>query len=225
MYGLIKGGVLNAVSIGFSPIESEPIKGGGWRYTKWELLEISVVAVPANPNALVVQRAHKAGAALSAENRDHRDWALKCLSAMGDCMKAIDAARDELRDHLKQAKGHLKALGQKPGDDDEPGAVDDADGEDQEGNNELARAARRKAVEELARRGEEAEARYSRRCPTPPKSWRKIDPARQIDFIASDQATCPMGTGSSSTESTWPTSKAGSSSRTTPASSSPARSG
>ena len=37
----------------------------------------------------------KAGAVLSAENRDHRDEALKCLSAMGDCMKAIDASHDE----------------------------------------------------------------------------------------------------------------------------------
>lgn len=54
--GLAKAGVLNTVSIGFQPLEAEPIKGGGTRITKWELLEISVVAVPALPGAVVIGR-------------------------------------------------------------------------------------------------------------------------------------------------------------------------
>jgi HK97 family phage prohead protease len=54
--GLAKAGILNAASIGFQPIEFEPIKDGGYRYTKWELMEISLVAVPCNPEALVVGR-------------------------------------------------------------------------------------------------------------------------------------------------------------------------
>jgi HK97 family phage prohead protease len=54
--GLAKAGILNAASIGFQPVEYEPIKGGGYRYTKWELMEISLVAVPCNPEALVVGR-------------------------------------------------------------------------------------------------------------------------------------------------------------------------
>jgi HK97 family phage prohead protease len=54
--GLAKAGVLNAVSIGFRAIEWEPLKNGGIKYTRWELMELSMVAVPCNPEALVVQR-------------------------------------------------------------------------------------------------------------------------------------------------------------------------
>ncbi len=46
-------GVLNAASVGFLPKKWEPHnKKGGLRYTEWELLEFSLVPVPANPNAL-----------------------------------------------------------------------------------------------------------------------------------------------------------------------------
>lgn len=54
--GLAKARILNAVSVGFRPVESEPIKGGGYRFLKWELMELSFVAVPCNSEALVVQR-------------------------------------------------------------------------------------------------------------------------------------------------------------------------
>jgi HK97 family phage prohead protease len=53
---LTKAGILNAVSVGFEPIEAEPLQGGGVRYKVWELLELSVVSVPANPLAVVVER-------------------------------------------------------------------------------------------------------------------------------------------------------------------------
>ena len=45
-----------AASIGFRPTESEPIKTGGVRFTSWELLEFSLVPVPANPDAHKVMR-------------------------------------------------------------------------------------------------------------------------------------------------------------------------
>jgi HK97 family phage prohead protease len=54
--GLAKAGILSAVSVGFLPIEWEPIRNGGVRYTDWELLELSLVSVPANPSALVTER-------------------------------------------------------------------------------------------------------------------------------------------------------------------------
>lgn len=44
-------GVLNAASVGFQPIEWEPLGTGGHRYTKWSLLEWSFVALPSNPHA------------------------------------------------------------------------------------------------------------------------------------------------------------------------------
>lgn len=50
---LIEQRIIRAVSVGFRPIEATPIKEtGGLRFTAIELLECSVVAVPANANAL-----------------------------------------------------------------------------------------------------------------------------------------------------------------------------
>lgn len=56
----LAAGVLRAVSVGFRAIAVEPIEGsnvGGLRFTKTELVECSLVAVPANPNALAVAKA------------------------------------------------------------------------------------------------------------------------------------------------------------------------
>ncbi|HRP26036.1 phage major capsid protein, partial [Thauera sp.] len=53
---LVEQGILRAVSVGFRPIDDEPMDEkdpwGGRRYTKQELLECSLVSVPANPSAL-----------------------------------------------------------------------------------------------------------------------------------------------------------------------------
>ncbi|WP_342360789.1 HK97 family phage prohead protease [Terrarubrum flagellatum] len=54
--GLTKSGVLQSVSVGFRPIDAAPRKGGGLTFNKWELVELSVVSIPANPEALVVGR-------------------------------------------------------------------------------------------------------------------------------------------------------------------------
>jgi HK97 family phage prohead protease len=53
---LCKSGVLSTVSAGFSVLDEEPIKGGGFRIKKWELLEISIVTIPANPDAVTIER-------------------------------------------------------------------------------------------------------------------------------------------------------------------------
>ena len=45
-------GFLQAASISWMPIEGEPVEGGRWRDTRSELLEWSIVAVPADPDAL-----------------------------------------------------------------------------------------------------------------------------------------------------------------------------
>lgn len=70
VFQLIAGGFLNAVSVGFIPLEWEFIRGEadpdngyqpiiGREYTKCELLENSVVTVPANPEALVIGRGYE----------------------------------------------------------------------------------------------------------------------------------------------------------------------
>lgn len=53
---LVKSGVLSAVSPGFIIRESKPIRGGGVTISKWELCEISICSVPANPDAIITQR-------------------------------------------------------------------------------------------------------------------------------------------------------------------------
>ena len=53
---LLKARILGAVSVGFLPIAYKPRQGGGFLFTEWELLELSVVSVPANPSAVVTER-------------------------------------------------------------------------------------------------------------------------------------------------------------------------
>src|ERR1700722_6873259 len=55
--GLAKAGVLRAVSVGFDPIEYAPNKAGGYDYNKWEFMQLSLVAGPANPRARIIARA------------------------------------------------------------------------------------------------------------------------------------------------------------------------
>jgi HK97 family phage prohead protease len=57
VYKMIKAGVVNAVSVGFNPLEMEPLgRGRGQKYTRWELCEVSFVSIPANPAAVITER-------------------------------------------------------------------------------------------------------------------------------------------------------------------------
>jgi HK97 family phage prohead protease len=59
---LVEQGILRTVSVGFRPLAKQPIDDradkmfGPFRYTKSELLECSLVSVPANPQALAVAK-------------------------------------------------------------------------------------------------------------------------------------------------------------------------
>jgi HK97 family phage prohead protease len=87
---LAKGGIIRAVSVGFIPIEYEPRRGGGYLFKRWDLLELSLVSVPANPNALVIERR------LSGSTASRVDPELREL--IGQLGRAIRAAR--LRNEL-----------------------------------------------------------------------------------------------------------------------------
>ncbi len=186
IYGLVKAGALNGVSIGFQPIESEPLRGGGMKFTKWALLEISIVAVPANPSALILQRSYGGkvwASGISAADREHYGQVLKHLKAAGECHVAMLDAHDELaslsralRDRLVEAKGHyrdaiehLGRLGQRnpAPDDDEP-------------NSELAaRVARLKRLKECEDLRVAGDAPFVK-CP---EAFKVVDPQRQVVAI------------------------------------------
>ena len=62
-------GVLKAASIGFMPLEFEPIKGGGFQFNQIELMETSVVSIPASRGSLR-ERSHDEKLASYREKRD-----------------------------------------------------------------------------------------------------------------------------------------------------------
>jgi hypothetical protein len=80
-YGLYKGGFLSAVSVGFIPLRWEDGGNGSpgaqaapaprRRYLEQELLEVSAVAIPANPDALALGL--KSGAIAKADLQDTVD--------------------------------------------------------------------------------------------------------------------------------------------------------
>lgn len=92
VFDLMKGGFLNTFSVGFIPKEHKDGK-----ITKMELLEISVVPIPANQEATVSREyksfmqweLQKAGRVISEKNRT-------LLRASIDAMKGSIAALDEL---------------------------------------------------------------------------------------------------------------------------------
>lgn len=50
-WSLVKNGLRKAVSIGFNPIDYEPLPAGGYKFKSWEWLELSAVTVPALASA------------------------------------------------------------------------------------------------------------------------------------------------------------------------------
>jgi HK97 family phage prohead protease len=82
---LAKSGILKAVSVGFIPIQYEPRRGGGCFFKTWDLIELSIVSVGANPAALVIER-RLSGAASRRGDPELRDL-------IGQLGRVIRAAR------------------------------------------------------------------------------------------------------------------------------------
>lgn len=115
-YNCYKMGMLNAVSVGFIPLEWTETKTG-FDITKWELLEFSAVAVPANQDAIaeavksfgddfvkdfVTPVMEKSGKKISAETRAVLDKIKACGDKLADCRKALKACEDEMKSLLKE---------------------------------------------------------------------------------------------------------------------------
>lgn len=57
VWGMLEAGLVNSFSIGFLGVKGIPLPSGGTRWTDWTLIEVSVVTIPANPDAKVGKRA------------------------------------------------------------------------------------------------------------------------------------------------------------------------
>jgi len=64
---LAKNGTITGLSVGVTPLESQPIKGTkGRRITSWKIHEISLVAIPALESAHITHRSHGTGLDMAA---------------------------------------------------------------------------------------------------------------------------------------------------------------
>lgn len=114
-YHCYKTGMLNAVSVGFIPLEWTETKDG-YDITKWELLEFSAVAVPANQDAIaeavksfgnefakgILTVENKSGKKISAETRAVLDKIKACGDKLEECQKALKACGSELKSLLAE---------------------------------------------------------------------------------------------------------------------------
>jgi len=103
---LVKNGFIKAVSVGFRPIESEPItKTGGTRFIRSELVEVSLCAVGANPNALIAAKAlgisNKTLAMVFKEGSKNASLADRIAEAKRSVKSRYDDPQERQRIHRK----------------------------------------------------------------------------------------------------------------------------
>ena len=97
LIGLVEQGVLRAVSVGFRPLESEPIDPkrpyGPQRYKRQELLETSLVSVPANPAAVALAKSlNVSSETISLAFGEHAETRRRDVAAPGE--KAVAPLKD-----------------------------------------------------------------------------------------------------------------------------------
>ena len=113
-YHCYKTGMLNAVSVGFIPIEWVETENG-FDIQKWELLEFSAVAVPANQDAIAEAvksfgkdfakdfvSEEKSGRKISAQTREILNKIKACGDELEKCQSTLKACGDELRKALAE---------------------------------------------------------------------------------------------------------------------------
>jgi HK97 family phage prohead protease len=110
VYGLIKAGVINAVSTGFETYEDELINPAnsrsGTRITACELQEFSFVSIPALPDALVTARNHSgAKATLQAGRLQRQRQAALYAAQLGilPTVRRTAPVRHDMRFHRRMA--------------------------------------------------------------------------------------------------------------------------
>jgi len=120
LISLVEQGILRAVSVGFRPLMSEPIDPkepyGGQRYTKQELLETSLVSVPANPAAIALAKSlHVSDETLVLAFGEQADVKRRDLTATGEQADTTSAdltrSRADRQPNTKAPK--MKTLSQR----------------------------------------------------------------------------------------------------------------
>jgi HK97 family phage prohead protease/HK97 family phage major capsid protein len=126
---LVEHGFLKAVSVGFRPLESAPRhaegKMAGLTYTKAELIETSLVSIPANPNALAVAKSLNISRATldlvfaeqgnkgGSKTRGHGGHAAtsnRRTSTMSTLSQKIVEAERRRVEHIDELEDHLKTI-------------------------------------------------------------------------------------------------------------------
>ncbi len=111
VFRMCKAGILNAVSVGFKGVEAsarddqsdKPTYARGLRIKKQELLELSIVPVPANPEALVVARSFGAVAEKMFEEKKEENIVAENISE-------LEAKKKELESSIASLEAELKGL-------------------------------------------------------------------------------------------------------------------
>ena len=105
---MIKTRIIRDVSIGFQPIVSEPMREGGRRFLEIEILELSLVPIPAQPAAKILTTKEILAAAKAAtttaitfpEQRNEYEWPEEvnkhCVEMATGALEHITEARREL---------------------------------------------------------------------------------------------------------------------------------
>lgn len=131
VYNLAKLGLLNAVSVGFRGIKVEPITDEAGHYTgrrfiEQELMELSIVPVPANANAVAIMRGAKVDETIIKSFQATSKQGRRLSSASLASLRTIRGKLDECNRILDEARGEYATL---------VGDLDQGDEED-EGENE-----------------------------------------------------------------------------------------
>lgn len=119
IYKMYKGGYLRAFSVGFIPTDWDGDWATGYTFNQCELLEVSCVTVPANPEALVL--AFKEGVLTEGERKSMVAQAEKLIKTLTDAdvdaqnedmetAKAITELKDLLATEITALKGAIDEL-------------------------------------------------------------------------------------------------------------------
>lgn len=100
VYQMVKGGFLSAVSIGFLPTDIDPNSHGGFTINKCFLFEFSVVTVPANPEALLIDV--KSASLSDSETKSNDDNDVNDIDNTENEFETISELEDVIEDTSKE---------------------------------------------------------------------------------------------------------------------------